>query len=111
MTQPPPWAPIPDGIRLAVRLTPRASRTGLDGVVTGADGRGAVQLRVAAPPVEGAANAALIAYLAEALDLRRRDIRIVSGETARQKMVTLAGDSADLSARIVAWVAGAPPRR
>jgi len=106
-----PYTPGPDGVRLAVRLTPRASRTGLDGVVTGADGRVAVQLRVAAPPVEGAANAALIAHLAEALDLRRRDIHIVSGETARQKMVALAGDPADLSGRLARWIAGAPQRR
>ncbi|GJD32056.1 hypothetical protein PMNALOAF_3321 [Methylobacterium adhaesivum] len=111
MTTPLPWTSGPDGVRLAVRLTPRASRTGLDGLVIGADGRSAVQLRVAAPPVEGAANAALVAYLADALDLRRRDIRIVSGETARQKLVALAGDSADLTTRLDRWIAAAPPRR
>ena len=102
-----------DGVRLAVRLTPRAARSGLDGLVAGADGRVAVQLRVAAPPVEGAANAALIAYLAQAqaLALRRGEIRIVSGETARRKMVALAGDPVALSGRIGTWIAAAPLRR
>jgi uncharacterized protein (TIGR00251 family) len=111
LTAPLPYAAGPDGVRLAVRLTPRAARSGLDGLVAGADGRVALQLRVAAPPVEGAANAALVAYLADALDLRRRDIRIVSGETARQKMVALTDDPADLSGRLDRWIADAPLRR
>ena len=106
-----PYTAGPDGVRLAIRLTPRAARSGLDGLVAGADGRMSVQLRVAAPPVEGAANAALIAYLAKALDMRRSEIRIVSGETARQKMVALAGDPVVLSGRIGDWIAGAPLRR
>ena len=110
MTRALPCAAGPDGVRLAVRLTPRASRSGLDGLVAGADGRVAVQLRVAAPPVEGAANAALVAYLADALDLRRSAIRIVSGETARHKMVALAGDPIDLEGRVAAWIAGAAVR-
>jgi len=106
-----PYTAGPGGMRLAVRLTPRGARSGLDGLVVGADGRVAVQLRVAAPPVEGAANAALVAYLAEALGLRRSEIRIVSGETARQKMVALAGDPVALRSRLGDWIAGVPLRR
>lgn len=49
------------GVRIAVRLTPRAARNGIDGAAPGAGGRSALHLRVAAPPVEGAANAALVA--------------------------------------------------
>ena len=93
-----------DGVRLALRLTPRASRNGLDGVVVGADGRAALQIRLTAPPVEGAANTALIAYLAEALKLRKGDIVIVSGDTSRQKLVQLRGDGAEISARLAAWI-------
>lgn len=106
-----PYQQIPEGLRLAVQLTPRASREGLDGLVADAEGRIALQLRVAAPPVEGAANAALIAYLAKTLKLRRSDIRIASGETARLKIVVLSGDGPSLAARLANWTHGAALRR
>jgi uncharacterized protein (TIGR00251 family) len=102
-TQEPPYSADKTGVRLAVRLTPRASRNGLDGIVTGADGRTALQLRLAAPPVEGAANKALIAFLADALKLRKSDIAIKSGETSRLKILTLAGDPTAIIARLDAW--------
>lgn len=92
------------GLRLAVRLTPRAARNGLDGVVLGPDGRPALQLRVAAPPVEGAANAALMAYVAEALRMRASDVSIVSGQRGRLKLLDLSGDAAALLARLAEWV-------
>jgi uncharacterized protein (TIGR00251 family) len=102
----PPYYAEKTGVRLAVRLTPRASRNGLDGIATGADGRPALQLRLAAPPVDGAANKALIAFLAAALDLRKSDITIRSGETSRLKILHLAGNSRAIVARIDTWIAG-----
>jgi len=51
-------------------------------------------VRVAAPPVEGAANDALIAYLARAFHIPKRAIQIVSGERGRQKRVVMAGVTA-----------------
>ena len=89
-----PYAAVPDGVRLALRLTPRAARNGVDGIVSAADGRPLLKLRLVAPPVEGAANAALIAFLAKTLSLRKADIAIRSGETGRIKILHLAGDSA-----------------
>ena len=63
-----PFSVAPEGLRLAVRLTPRADRNALDGVAAGADGRPALLLRVAAPPVDGSAAglaaAAVVAGLA-----------------------------------------------
>jgi uncharacterized protein (TIGR00251 family) len=91
-------------LRLTVRLTPRASRSGLDGTVTGVGGKPMLQIRVAAPPVEGAANAALIALLADALHIRKSDVTIVSGENARVKRLDIAGDPAAIGARIEAWM-------
>ena len=89
-----PYAAVPGGVRLALRLTPRAARNGVDGIVSDADGRPLLKLRLVAPPVEGAANEALIAFLAKTLSLRKADIAIRSGETGRIKILHLAGDSA-----------------
>ncbi len=93
------------GVRLAVRLTPRANRHGCDGIVQGAVGRPMLQLRVSAPPVEGAANKALIAYLADALALRKASIAIRSGETARFKILFIEGDGPALIAKLRDWIA------
>jgi uncharacterized protein (TIGR00251 family) len=87
-----------------VRLTPRASRNEVVGVVVGTDGRSALQLRLAAPPVDGAANKALIAFLADALDLRKSDIAIRSGETSRLKVLHLGGDTTAIIARLNGWL-------
>ena len=78
-----------EGIELDIRVTPRAKKTELAGL------RGdALLVRLAAPPVEGAANEALIEFLARKLHLPRRAIRIVSGEHARVKRVSITGVSA-----------------
>jgi uncharacterized protein (TIGR00251 family) len=52
---------------------------------------GAVRIRVAAPPTDGKANAALRTFLARALGLRARDVTIVSGERSREKVLRLSG--------------------
>jgi uncharacterized protein len=63
---------------------------------------GAVLIRLAAPPVEGVANDALIAFLSDALDLPRRNITIVSGEKSRDKRVRIDGlDAGEARARLL----------
>lgn len=89
-----------DGVLLALRLTPRAARDAVDGIVRDADGRPLLQLRIAAPPVEGAANAALIAFVAKWLGVRKGDVTIRSGETARIKRLKIVGDADALIERI-----------
>ena len=74
------------GTVLELLVQPRASRTR---VVGEHDGRLKVQL--AAPPVEGEANAALVQFLADALAVRRADVEIVRGDTGRRKTVRVAG--------------------
>lgn len=101
-----PYAAMEGGVRLALRLTPRASKNGVDGVIQDAEGRLLLKLRLVAPPVEGAANEALIAFLAKALCLRKADITIRSGETSRVKILHLAGDSAAILQRLDGWLAG-----
>lgn len=100
-----PYAAEAGGLRLAVRLTPRANRHGLDGVTVGADGRPVLQIRLAAPPVEGAANKALLTYLAEALGVRKTALAIRSGEAARFKILFIEGDGPALIARLEDWIA------
>ena len=59
-------------------------------------------MRLAAPPVEGAANDALIAFLSDALDVPRRDVTLVSGERSRDKRVRIDGvDAATAIARLL----------
>ena len=101
-----PYAATEGGVRLALRLTPRASRNGVDGMARDAEGRSLLKLRLVAAPVEGAANEALIAFLAKTLSLRKADITIRSGETSRIKILHLAGDSAALLQKLDAWLAG-----
>jgi uncharacterized protein (TIGR00251 family) len=102
-----PFRAAPGGILLSVRVTPRAKTTMIAGLTADADGRALLHIRLKAPPVDGAANKALIAYLAKALGLRQADMEIRSGGTARAKTVFIAGDSAAIAARLSAWIGAA----
>jgi hypothetical protein len=82
---------------LLVRLTPRGGREAVDGWAKDDGGRPYLKVRVAAPPVDGAANAALVALIAKKLKRPLRAVRIVGGETARFKQLEIEGvDAADL---------------
>jgi uncharacterized protein (TIGR00251 family) len=96
-----PWRETPDGVELAVRLTPRGGSARIEGVAEW-DGQPCLKVRVAAPPVEGAANAALIAFLAKSLDLPRSSVTLVGGEQSRVKRLRLQGP--DLPGRLAALV-------
>lgn len=87
--------------RIAVRLTPRGGRDAIDGFAEDEAGRPLFQARVAAPPVDGEANAALVRLVAKALGLPRSAIRFVSGETARVKVLEIDGlDEAEVRRRL-----------
>jgi hypothetical protein len=74
------------GVRLRVRVQPRASRSEIVG-----EHGGALKIRLAAPPVEGEANRALVKLLAKRLRLASSNVRIVAGETGRAKLVDVEG--------------------
>jgi uncharacterized protein (TIGR00251 family) len=84
------------GIVFSVRVVPRAGRTSIAGV------RGdALLVRLAAPPVEGAANDALVAFLSTSFDRPKRDITLVSGHSSRDKRVAIAGlDETEVARRL-----------
>jgi uncharacterized protein len=86
------------GIVFSVRVVPRAGRTAVAGI------RGdALLVRLAAPPVEGAANDALIAFLSTIFDRPKRDITLVSGQSSRDKRVAIAGlDESEVARRLTA---------
>ena len=82
-------------MRLAVRLTPRGGRDRIDGWAADAEGRAYLKVRVAAPPVDGQANDALVRLIAKALGRPAGAVRIVSGETARLKQLEVEGTAVD----------------
>lgn len=71
-------------VRLSVYIQPRASRTEIVGMH-----HGFLKIRLAAPPVDGAANAALVAFVADKIGVARSCVRIVSGSTGRRKIVEI----------------------
>ena len=80
---------------LAVRVIPRSPKSAITGM------RGdALLVRLAAPPVDGAANEALVELLAREFQRPRRDISIVSGHTSRDKRVEISGADAEVQARL-----------
>jgi uncharacterized protein len=72
-------------MRITVQVVPRGSKNSL------AWEQGVLKARLTAPPVDGAANEALVALLAERLGLPKRDIHIVHGAASRRKIVEIAG--------------------
>ena len=74
------------GVQFAVRVIPRAGRSIVAGVRDGA-----LLVRLAAPPVDGAANEALVAFIADLLDRPKRDVSIVAGQKSRDKRVRVGG--------------------
>lgn len=88
-------------MKLAVRLTPRGGRDAIEGFAEDDAGRPVLKARVAAPPVDGQANAALIGLIAKALGAPRGAVRLASGETARLKILDIDGlDEAEVRARL-----------
>ena len=83
-----PLVPSGDGVRLSVHVQPGARRSEL----AGRHGD-ALKVRIAAPPVEGAANRELIRFLAEVLGVPRRRVLVVAGLGSHRKVVVLSGVS------------------
>ena len=83
---------------LEIRVIPRAGRSGFAGLR-----EGALLVKLAAAPVDGAANDELIALLAKTLKVPKRDISIVSGERSRTKRIRIAGIDRD---RAIALLGG-----
>ena len=75
-------------VTIAVRIQPRASKNSISRME-----EGSLKIRLTAPPVDGAANDALVNYLSKALGVSKSSIEIVSGHTSREKRIRISGVS------------------
>jgi uncharacterized protein len=91
-----PFSESPEGIIFKVQVVPRASRSEIVG-----EHNGALRVRIAAAPVEGAANEAVIRTLALAFKVSRRGIQILSGHTSRLKQVRVTGAGPEALAALI----------
>ncbi len=91
---------------LHLRATPNAGADRIEGAEIRDDGNAVLRIRVAAVPDKGKANAAVLALLAKALGLPKAGLTLIAGETSRLKTVAIAGDAAELSARLDALGTG-----
>ncbi len=79
------------GVTLRVRVVPRASRSIIAGEIDGA-----VKIRIASPPVDGAANEELVRFLAKLLGVGRSSVQILAGQTSKNKIIGVSGISVEL---------------
>src|SRR4051812_17502268 len=96
MTLPPFLKTVQAGTCISVKLQPRASKNEI-GSVMGNE----LKISVTAPPVDSAANQALVDLLAEELDCSRGAVQIVKGQTSRHKTVLISGKTAEEIAKVL----------
>jgi uncharacterized protein (TIGR00251 family) len=96
--------PVAGGIRLRLKVAPKARRTAIGEIMTDADGVPVLKVAVTAAPEDGKANAAVIALLAKEWGVAKTAISVVSGATDRRKLVEIRGQPEELAARIAGWL-------
>jgi uncharacterized protein len=92
-----------DGLMLTVRVTPKASRNAIQGVMATPDGA-VLKVAVTAPADKGKANAAVTALLADAFSTAKSNVVLTAGETDRRKIFRVDGDPARLTATAQKWM-------
>jgi uncharacterized protein len=90
----------PEGARVALRVTPRAASSRVQGIDVDGAGQAHLSVRVSAPPEAGKANAALIKLLARRWRMPQRDLEVVSGAGARRKVLQVRGSPDAVVARL-----------
>lgn len=89
-------SPLPGGVRLAVQIQPNAKKTEVVGVLDDA-----LKIKLAAQPIEGKANEALVKWLAGALGVSRSAVTLTHGQTNKKKLLEVAGVTLEDVARLV----------
>ncbi|NEJ70135.1 DUF167 domain-containing protein [Rhizobium phaseoli] len=95
-----PWSVFDDHLRLAVRLTPNGGRNAIDGIEADGEGETHLKARVTAVPEKGQANKALVLLIAQSLRIPKSSISLISGDTARKKILRIDGDPEDLAKKL-----------
>lgn len=103
-----PFEAVADGVRVHLRLTPRAARTAVLGLAGAPGGAPVLKAAVTAVPEAGKANAALVTLLAGEWGVAKSAITVVAGATSRNKVLHVAGEPGVLLERLRAWAAGLP---
>ncbi|CAM4528585.1 DUF167 domain-containing protein [Corallococcus exiguus] len=94
---PAPWLKsVQTGVELTVLVQPRASRTKVVG-----EHDGQLKIQLAAPPVDGEANAALVEFIAKTLGVPRRQVTLVAGDTSRRKRLRVEGVDAAAAEAVI----------
>jgi uncharacterized protein (TIGR00251 family) len=75
------------GAALTIRVVPNAKRTELQGIMPD----GTLKMKIAAPPVEGKANKALVDFLSEILQIPKTNVEIVAGTLSKDKLISITG--------------------
>ncbi len=101
-----PIEPVAEGVRVTLKVTPKAARAGVTGVEMDAAGHAVLKVRVTAPPEGGKANAALVKLLAKAWKLPKSALKVVAGAKDRRKTLLVEGDPAELAPRLETWLDG-----
>jgi len=99
-----PWKFFGDHLRLAVRLTPNGGRDAIDGIEADGEGEPHLKARVTSVPEKGKANKALILLISGSLGIPKSSVSLISGETARKKILRIEGDPEDLARKLEAFL-------
>jgi len=101
-----PFSAAAGGVRVALRVTPKASRAAIEGLKPGAEGAVRLSVKVTAPADRGKANQAVIALLAKAWHIAPSRIRLIAGETDRNKILQVTAEADELLPALEAWLNG-----
>ncbi len=96
-----PFKVTKDGLRINIRLAPKAKRDKIGDIVDIADGKKALKVAVNAIPEDGKANKALIALLAKQWKIPKTTMSLISGHTNKNKVLLIDGDGTDIKERIL----------
>ena len=100
-----PFVATADGLRVRVRVTPKARTARIEGFSCDVHGRVQLELAVTAPPDDGKANAAVLALLAREWRLPKSTLAVAAGAGHRNKVISIDGDGRALMAGLLEWSA------
>jgi len=98
-----------DGARVTIRVTPKASREGIGGLIENANGVSAIKVAVTAAPEDGKANQAVVKLLAKAWGVPKTSVSVVVGHTSRDKVLSVAGSPVETARVLADWIGRGMP--